>query len=195
MMIRFMIFVDHLINFCWIDNQGDAKRNDKNETTRKWRMLQIFTFAFESSRNQKRVKLHVSLFSKSWSKSTQRKSYVSIDNQNKNQKFTFAFRFEWQSSSTFAFWNLERGLVHESIHVCNCFFENPQSTILQNAKKMHFWDWTFLKEKSLIRNKKSQFFLATFSLMEHSREKKSSTSMREIQSLSEWLFTKLNGTS
>ena len=135
-------------------------------------MLQIFTFAFESSRNQKRVKLHVSLFSKSWSKSTQRKSYVSIDNQNKNRKFTFAFRFEWQSSSTFAFWNLERGLVHESIHVCNCFFENPQSTILQNAKKMHFWDWTFLKEKSLIRNKKSQFFLATFSLMEHSREKK-----------------------
>ena len=136
-------------------------------------MLQIFTFAFESSRNQKRVKLHVSLFSKSWSKSTQRKSYVSIDNQIKNQKFTFAFRFEWQSSSTFAFWNLERGLVHESIHVFNCFFENPQSTILQNAKKMHFWDWTFLynKEKSLLRNKKSQFFLAT-SLMEHSREKK-----------------------
>ena len=152
--------------------QGDAKRNDKNETTRKWRMLQIFTFAFESSRNQKRVKLHVFLFSKSWSKSTQRKSYVSIDNQNKNRKFTFAFRFEWQSSSTFAFWNFERGLINESTHVCIVSLKTHNQRFYKTRKKMHFWDWTFLKEKSLLRNKKSQFFLATFSLMEHSREKK-----------------------
>ena len=76
----------------------------------------------------------------------------------------------------------------------HCFFENPQSTILQNAKKCTSEIGLSLRKKVWFATKSLNFFVALFSLMEHSREK-NSTSMREFQSRSEWLFTKLNGTS